>query len=65
MAYCLLDILGVHMPLIYGELGTAWQCLEDEASKKYKTEVSLPKPNILIHRSSGVDYPSWLQRSQI
>lgn len=64
MAYCLLGILGVYMPLVYGEGGHAWVRLEDEVSKKHKTAVNLPRPNALDNRNSGQDFPFWFQPIQ-
>lgn len=62
IAYCLLGILDVTMPLVYGERGNAWQRLEDEVSKKYKTTISLPKPDALNKRNSGQDFRFWFQQ---
>lgn len=64
IAYCLLGILDVNMSLIYGERGKAWQRLEEEVSKRYKTVITLPKPDVLNKRLSGLHLSSWLQRFQ-
>ena len=55
MAYCLLGILDVAMPLIYGERYRAWLRLEKEVSEKHNMKIDLPRPHALGKRDSGVE----------
>ena len=48
MAYCLLGICGVFMPLIYGEGNNAWRRLEEAVSTEYGGQkIRLPMPPAL------------------
>ena len=47
MAYCLLGILGIFLPLIYGEKGNAWTRMEQEACRKRDKQIKLEKPHSL------------------
>ena len=60
MAYCLLGVFDVQMPLVYDERTNAWSRLEEAVSKKYKEEVTSPKPDLILEyeRSNGRDHRS-------
>lgn len=73
LAYCLFGVMGVQLPILYGEGAKAWVRLEDELSKKASKKVHLPKPFFLessddddIHRSdfTAFEFDSTGQASQ-
>lgn len=50
LAYCLLGICNVFMPLIYGERENAWTRLERELRAKYPECVNIERPSSLLER---------------
>ena len=59
MAYCLIGILGIHMPLLYGEGHNAFLRLQDEIIKyTYDMSVFEWKSVSATHAHAGASAPS-------